>query len=103
MISSFISSDSFDTLCTIKNSPCLRYESVRALEINTSILFNLSLANNTILSYYFVLYVLLIIDLYVLIAVVIGHIFNPISEFVTIIVIPGKEAKAVIQIHPVTN
>ena len=103
MISSFISSDSFDTLCTITNSPCLRYESVRALEINTSILFNLSLANNNILSYYFVFYVLLLIDLYVLIAAVIAHIFNPIAELVTIIVIPGKEAKAVIEIHPVTT
>ena len=60
-----MSSDSFDTLFTIANSPCLRYESVRALEINTSTVFNLSLANSTILSYYFVFYVLLIIDLYV--------------------------------------
>lgn len=98
-----MSSDFFDTLFTITNSPCLRYESVRALEINTSTVFNLSLANSTILSYYFVFYVLLIIDLYVLIAAVIAHSFNPIAELVTIIVIPGKEAKAVIEIHPVTT
>ena len=98
-----MSSDFFDTLFTITNSPCLRYESVRALEINTSTVFNLSLANSTILSYYFVFYVLLIIDLYVLIATVIAHSFNPIAELVTIIVIPGKEAKAVIEIHPVTT
>ena len=98
-----MSSDFFDTLFTITNSPCLRYESVRALEINTSTVFNLSLANSTILSYYFVFYVLLIIDLYVLIAAVIAHSFNRIAELVTIIVIPGKEAKAVIEIHPVTT
>ena len=98
-----MSSDFFDTLFTITNSPSLRYESVRALEINTSTVFNLSLANSTILSYYFVFYVLLIIDLYVLIAAVIAHSFNPIAELVTIIVIPGKEAKAVIEIHPVTT
>ena len=98
-----MSSDFFDTLFTITNSPCLRYESVRALEINTFTVFNLSLANSTILSYYFVFYVLLIIDLYVLIAAVIAHSFNPIAELVTIIVIPGKEAKAIIEIHPVTT
>ena len=60
-------------------------------------LFNLDFANNTVLSCFF----FLIIDLYFVIAAVIVHIFNPISELVIHIEIPNKEAKEEMEIHPV--
>ena len=60
-------------------------------------LFNLDFANNTVLSCLF----FLIIDLYFVIAAVIVHIFNPISELVIHIEIPNKEAKEEMEIHPV--
>ena len=63
-------------------------------------LFNLDFANNTILSCFFFFF--LIIDLYFLIHGVIAQIFNPIAELVIPITIPTKEAKAEIEIHPVT-
>ena len=74
-------------------------ESVRCLEIKTSILFNLYFAENAILSCFF--FSFLIIDLYFLIPAVIAQIFNPISEFVIPIEIRTKEAKAEIEIYPV--
>ena len=63
-------------------------------------LFNLVFANNTILSCFFFFF--LIIDLYSLLPAVTAKIFNPIPELVIPIVIPTKEAKAEIEIHPVT-
>ena len=54
-ISSFISSYSFRTLFIETNLSRLIFESVRDLEINPSILFNLDFANNTILSSFFLL------------------------------------------------
>ena len=42
----------------------------------------------------------LIIDLYFLIPAVIAQIFSPITELVTLILIPTKEAKAEIETHP---
>ena len=60
-------------------------------------LFNLDLANNTVLSCFF----FLIIDSYFVIAAVIVHIFNPISELVIHIEIPNKEAKEEMETHPV--
>ena len=54
-------------------------------------LFNLVFANNSTLSCMFFFF--LIIDLYFLTAAVIIQIVNPISELVTAIVIPTKEAK----------
>ena len=60
-------------------------------------LFNLDFANNTVLSCFF----FLIIDLYFVIAAVIVHIFNPISELVIQIEIPNKEEKEEMEIHPV--
>ena len=53
-------------------------ESIRGLEINISILFNLDFVNDTILSRFF----FLIIDLYFLIPTVITQIFNPITELI---------------------
>ena len=63
-------------------------------------LFNLVFANNTILSCFFFFF--LIIDLYSLLPAVTAKNFNPIPELVIPIVIPTKEAKAKIEIHPVT-
>ena len=62
-------------------------------------LFNLDFANNNILSCFFFFF--LIIDLYFLIPTAIAQTFNPIAELVIPIVIPSKEAKAEIEIHPV--
>ena len=47
-ISSFISLYSLNTLFTETNSPWLIYESIKALEIRTSIVFDLSFPNKTI-------------------------------------------------------
>ena len=62
-------------------------------------LFNLVLANNTVLSCSFFFF--LINDLYFLIPAIIVQIFNPISEIVIPIGIPSKESKEEIKIHPV--
>ena len=61
-------------------------------------LFNLDLAKNTILSFFF----FLIFDLYLLIPAAIAQIFNPIAELVIPIGTPSKEAKAENEIHTVT-
>ena len=47
-----------------KNSLCLISESIKALDIKTSMVFNLAFANNTIFSRFF--FFLLIIDSYFL-------------------------------------
>ena len=62
-------------------------------------LFNLDFANNTILSFFF--FVFLIIDLCFLIPVAIAQFYNSISELVIPMGIPSKDAKAKIEIHPV--
>ena len=67
--------------------------------INTSILFNFDFASNTILSCFFIFFV--IIDLYFLISAVIAQMFNPIAELVIPIGIPTEEAKAEMETHPV--
>ena len=64
--------------------------------MKTSILFNLDFSKNTILSCFFFFFV--IIDLHFLSPAVIAQIFNPIVK----LVVPSKEAKAEIEIHPVT-
>ena len=61
-------------------------------------IFNLYLANNTILSCFFFFF--LIIDLYLLIPAAISQIFNPIAELVIPVKIPSKEPKEEIEIHP---
>ena len=73
------------------------FESIKALEIKTSMLFNLDFANNTILSCFF----FLIIHLYFLIPAVVQQISNPIAGIVISIGIPNKEAKAEMETHPV--
>ena len=74
-------------------------ESVEALEIKTSILFNWDFPSNNVLSWFFLFF--LIIDLYFLIPAVIKQIFYPIAELVIAIRIPTKEAKAGMETHPV--
>ena len=56
------------------------YESIKALEIRTSIVFSLSLPNDTILSCFFFFF--FIIDLYFLIPTVIAQMFIPTAELV---------------------
>ena len=68
------------------------FESIKALEIKTSILFNLDFANNTILSCFFFFF--LSIDLHFFNSCSFAEIFNPIVELVTPIEISIKEAKA---------
>ena len=62
-------------------------------------LFNLDLANNTVLLFFFFFF--LIIYLYLLISAAIAQFLNPIDELVIPVDIPNKEAKAEIEIHQV--
>ena len=72
---------------------------MKALEIKTSMLFNLDFANdNTLLCFLF----FLIIELYFLIPSIITEIFNPIAELVIPIGIPTKEVKVEMVMHPAT-
>ena len=75
------------------------FETIKPLEIKTSMLFNLDFANSTILSCFFSFF--LIIDLCFLISEVIAQILNPISKLVIPIRIPTKEAQAKIEIYPI--
>ena len=72
---------------------------IKALEIKTSMLFNLDFANNTILSCFFFFF--LIIDLYFLIPEVIAQIFNQIAELLILLGILTKEQKVEMETHPV--
>ena len=71
------------------------FESIKALEIKTSMQFSLDFANNIILS---CLFFFLIADLYFLISAVIAPIFHPLVELVFPIGIASKLAKAEIEI-----
>ena len=71
------------------------YESFKALEIKTLIVFNLVFANNTI--FYHVLFLFLNYWLIFLIPAVIAQIFNPIVELVTAIGVSSKQAKPKIE------
>ena len=95
-ISSFILLFSFGKLFIKTNSSRLITESIKALEIKTSILFNWDFANNTILSCFFFFF--LVIDLYYFSPVVIAQIFNPTPELVIPIEILIKDANAEIEI-----
>ena len=63
-------------------------------------IFNLIFVNNIILPWFLLLF--LIIDLHFLIPAVIAQIFNPTAELAIPAGILTKEAKAEIEIHPVT-
>ena len=73
------------------NSSQVISESIKTLEIKTSMLFNLDFASNTILSRFF--YSFLIIGLYFLIPAVIVQIFNPIAELLILTGIIRNEMK----------
>ena len=73
------------------------FELIKALEIKTSVPFNLDFGNNTILLCF--VFFFLIIDLYILIPAVIAQIFDSVAEFVIPIGIPSKETKTGIEIH----
>ena len=77
----------------------LIFESIKVLEIKTSMLFNLDFPNNTVLSY--CIFFFLIIGLYFLIPAVIAQIFNPIAELVLPKGIQSIEVKAETEMHPV--
>ena len=79
-ISSFIPLYSLNTLFIETNSSWLIYESINAVEIRISIVFNLFFPNSTILSCFF--YIFLLIELYFLIPSVITQIFIPTEELV---------------------
>ena len=100
LISSLMSSYSFNTLFTEINSSWLIYDLIEASEIKTSTLFNLVFANNTILPCFFLF--LLIIDLYFLIMAVIAQIFILTAELAIPTGIPTKEAKEDMRTHPLT-
>ena len=91
---------SFITLFIKIYSSWIITESIKALEIKTSMLFNLSFANYIILLY-FVFFFLIIIDLYFLLPAATAKIINPIAELVIPIGIPTNEAKAEMETHPV--
>ena len=97
MIIPFISFYSFRTLFIQVNSSHLINESIKALEIKTSMMFNLDFANNTFLLCF--RFFFLIINLCFLILAVIEQSFNPISELIIPIGIATKEAKAEMETH----
>ena len=74
-------------------------KSIKALEIQTYMLFDLDFAKNIILSCF--CFFFSITDLYFLISAAFAQIFNPVAEFVFPIGISGREAKAEIEKHPV--
>ena len=76
MISSFISSNPSGTLFIKTNLSWLIFESIKALETTTFMLFNLDLAKDNILSCFFFVFYFLIIDPYFLIPAVITKIFS---------------------------
>ena len=73
--------------------------SIKALEIETSIAFNLAFPSNNILSCFFLLF--LIIDLCFLIPAVITQIFSPTAEFTKPTGMQTNVASAEIETQPV--
>ena len=81
-----MSSYSFSTLY-VKTNSWLIFELIKPLQMKISVLFN---------------FFFLIIDLYFLIHPVLDQIFDPIAELIIPMGIRSKEAKAEIEINPVT-
>ena len=88
---------SSSTSFIITDSLWLIYESIRALEIKTSNLFNYIFANNTNLSCIFLFF--LAFDLKFLIPTIIVQIYNPAAELAA--GISTKEAKPEMETRPV--
>ena len=74
-------------------------ELIKALEIKTSMLYNVNFTGDTILSCFF--FFCSIVDLYFLIPAAIAQILNPTARLVIPIEIQIKEIKAKIESHPV--
>ena len=74
------------------------YESIKALEIRDSMLFNVGFANYFIIFFSFFNYYL-----YILISLFTAHIFSSTPEIIVLLEIPTTEAKAEIETHPVTS
>ena len=81
------------------NSSWRIFELIKTLEIKTSMVFNLIVANNTIFSCFF--FVFFIIHLYFLIAAVITQFSIVATELAIPSRIPNKEAKEEIETRPV--
>ena len=81
-----------------KKSSQLIYESVKALEIKTFILFNVLFAN---IPFHFAFFFFLINGPYVLIPALIAQTFNPVDKLVISLRMPSKEAKGEIETHPI--
>ena len=77
LISFFVSLYSLSTLFTEINSSWVIYESIKAITLKTSIVFNFAFANNTILLYFFLFF---LNDLYFWVPAVNAQIFNYIAE-----------------------
>ena len=85
----FILSYSFRTLFIETNSSWLIFASIKALEINTCMLFNLDFGSNIVLSRFF--FFLLIIDLNLLVLATTAQILDSIAELVVAIGIPKSK------------
>ena len=72
---------------------------IKDLKIKSPILFNLFVANNTILSCFSFFF--LIVDLHFLILAAIKQIFNLTAELIIPVGVLTKEAKVEIETHPV--
>ena len=90
---------SFSTLFTEANSSRVILESIKALKINSSMIFKLVFASNTILCF---VSFFLIIGLYFLIPTIIREIFIVTAELAIPTEIPTKEARAEIETNPVS-
>ena len=101
LISCFTSLYSLRILFIKRNLSWLRTESIKVLEIKTSILFNLDFASNTIELCFSFLF--LIIDLWFLIPLVIAQIFNPIAELLIPIGIPIKQRTKIRNLNTSSN
>ena len=109
LIFSFISRNSFSTLSVKMNLSKLIFDSIKTLEIKTSVLINLDFANNICNFIMLVLlflnplcfYFLISFDLHFWIPAVITQIVNLIVELAIRMRIPTKEAKVELEKYPV--
>ena len=88
------------TLFTKTHLSRIIHESIKELEIKTSMLFDIAFANNIILSCFFFFF--LIIDLYFFNPATIAQIFITTAELVMPTRISTKEAKTEIETHAIT-
>ena len=89
----------FSTFFIETNSSWLIYKWIKVLKIKTSISFNLVFPRNTVLSYFFLFF--LLIDLYLLIPTVVAQIFNPTAELIIPTGIPTNKINTEMETHSV--